>query len=105
MQTLRPWLIVALIVLIGGMTWVQYRNQSVTSGRDIKKLEKQLAELNNDLEALRPKVNQLCSRTALQARLDDGFIKMIPLQQDRIVQVNFARDNAIRTVSNEGTDQ
>ena len=104
-RALAPWLVVAIIVLACGMAWVHFRNKSVTTGREIKKLEKELADLNNELGSLCPKINQLCSRTTLQARLDDGVIKMIPIRQDRIVQVGLARDNDIRTVANVGGSQ
>ena len=104
-RALAPWIVVAVIFLTCGMTWVHFKNKSVTCGREIKKLEKELADLNNELATLRPKINQLCSRTTLQARLDDGLIKMIPIKQDRIVQVGSARENDLRTVSNERTGQ
>ena len=105
MRALAPWLVIAAIALLGGMTWVYFRNQLVTSGREIKSLEGQIAALETDIEALRPKIAQLSSRTALQARLDEGFIKMIPIAQDRILRVTDTRNSGIRTVSNEGVNR
>jgi len=107
MRALSPWFVIAAILLIGGMTWVYFKNQLVTRGREIKDMEKQLVELNTGIEALRPKIAALSSRTALQHRLDEGVIQMIPIRQDRIVQVSFnqpaetAQVNEIRAVSNE----
>lgn len=107
MRALSPWFVVAAILLLGGMTWVYFKNQLVTRGREIKDLEKQLAELNTGIEALRPKIAERSSRNSLQRRLDEGFIKMIPIKQDRIVQVTFnqpvetTQGNEIRAVSNE----
>jgi len=98
-------IVVAAIVAGGaGLTFVQYRNRSITSsGREIRRLEKELADLNNELETLRPRISQLASRTALQARLNDGFIKMVPIKQDRIVQMSLARETPMRTVANVST--
>ena len=107
-RALSPWLVFALILLVGGMTWVHSRNQLVTRGREIKEMEKQLRDLTIKNEALRPRIAALSSRTALQRRISDGFIKMVPITQDRIVQVNFTRPlvsalgEEMRAVSNEG---
>ena len=103
MRMLAPWIVALAILLVAGMTWVNYRNQSVTLGREIKRLEKQIADLDNDIEALRPRINKLYSRNELQARLNEGFIKMVPISPNSIVQVNFPPENGIRTVSIERT--
>lgn len=107
MRTLSPGIVIAVIALIGGMTWVYFKNQLHTRGREINELEKTLASLNTQNEALRPKIAALSSRSALQRRLQEGFVKMVPITQDRIVQVNFSRPSLtggdeLRTVSNEG---
>ena len=102
---LSLWLLVAVLALMGGMTWVYLKNQIHAGGREIKGLERQLADLNTQNDVLRSKITERSSRTALRRRLNDGFIKMIPITQDRIVQVNFARpigNDEIRVVSNEG---
>ena len=109
-RALSPWLMVAMIALIGGMTWVYYKNQLVTRGREIKELEKELADLKTRNEALRPHIAELSSRTSLQRRLNEGFIKMVPISQNCIVQVAYKQPSTdggsatdeIRAVSNEG---
>jgi len=110
-RALSPGLVLAAICLIGGMTWVYFKNQLVTRGKEIKALETELANLNIQNEALRPRIAELSSRTALQKRLNEGFIKLIPIPQDRIVQVSLgarsAREvalvgNEIRAVANPG---
>jgi len=105
MRALSPWLIMAILALIGGMTWVYFKNQQQTRGNEIKALERELAALNTENEALRPKIAELSSRKALQIRLNEGFVKMVPITQAAIVQVALQQNNAsssdeIRTVSN-----
>lgn len=110
MRALSPWLIVAIIALVGGLTYVYYMNMRLTRGREIKDLERELADLKTKNEALRPHIAELSSRTALQRRLNEGFVKMVPITQDRIIQVAFSKQPAgggsaadeLRAVSNEG---
>jgi hypothetical protein len=106
---LSPWIMVAIIVLIGCLTCVYYMNLRLTRGHEIKDLERELADLKTRNDALRPHLAELSSRTALQRRLNEGFVKMVPITQDRIVQVAFKQSpvegsatDEIRAVSNEG---
>ena len=102
-----PWMVIALVALVGGLSWVYLTNQRHTRGNEIKDLERQLATLRLDNEALRTKIATLSSRPALQRRMNEGFIKMVPITQDRIVQLNSSQSSGgsadeIRTVANEG---
>lgn len=97
--------LVAAAVVFGvcGLTVVQYRNRSITTGREIRRLEKEIADLNNELAALSPTVIQLSSRPTLLTSWHDGFIKMVRIPQDRIVQLSVSHGNAMRTVANVTT--
>ena len=102
------WLLIAGVALLGGMSWVYFKNQIHASGSEIKGLERELANLNTQNEVLRSKITERSSRTALRKRLNDGFIQMIPITQDRIVQVNFSRPGGadeLRVVSNQKVSQ
>ncbi len=110
MRALSPWLVIAVIALVGCMTWVYFKNQLHTRGREVKELEIALRELKTQNDALRPRIDTLSSRIALQKRLSEGFIRMVPITQDHIVQVTFAQppvaaEGEIRTVANEGARQ
>jgi hypothetical protein len=102
-----PWIIIAVVALVGGLTWVYFLNQRHTRGKEIKELETELAALKLDNEGLCTKIATLSSRPALQRRMTEGFIKMVPITQDRIVQLNGSRTRTgsadeIQVVSNEG---
>ncbi|MEI6349904.1 MAG: hypothetical protein WCP06_02220 [Verrucomicrobiota bacterium] len=102
------WLLIAAVALLGGMTWVYFKNQIHACGGEIKGLERELANLSTQNEVLRSKINERSSRSALRKRINDGFIKMIPITQDRIVQVNYTRPGGadeIRVVSNQKVSQ
>ena len=103
-----PWLIIAILVLVGGMTWVYYKNQIVNRGGDIKVLETELNTLARKNEALTWRIAQLSGCAALQKRMDEGFIKMIKIAPASIVHVDFphrsiaiANGSEIRAVANE----
>lgn len=91
------------------MSWVYFQNQRVTRGGEIKALEKQLATLQTQNKALSPRIAELSSRTALQKRLANGTIKMVPISPEKLVVLNtpargslaVAADE-IRAVSNRG---
>lgn len=101
-----PWLIIAILALMGGMTWVYYKNQIVNRGGDIKGLENELSTLGRQNEALKWRIAQLSGCSALQKRMDEGFIKMVKIAPASIVHVDFphpavANGSEIRAVSNE----
>lgn len=110
-RALSPWVVLCAIALIGGLSWVNIKNQIFTKGQEIKRLESQLAEIETQSKALDSRIAILSSRTALQKRVSDGFIKVIPIAQERVVQVNvgpngvyasLAGGDEIRAVSNVG---
>lgn len=101
-----PWLIIAILALMGGMTWVYYKNQIVNRGGEIKSLENELSAMSRKNEALTWRIAQLSGCAALQKRMDEGFIKMVKIAPASIVHVDFphpgvANGNEMRAVSNE----
>ena len=100
-----PWLIIAILLLLGGMTWVYYKNQLVNRGETIRAMEEELASLGRKNEALKGRIAQLSTYSALQKCCNDGTIKMIKIAPASIVHVDFPRRGGIaseiRTASNE----
>lgn len=97
--------VVAFFLAAAGLSYVYFKNQLCTSGTQIKKLEHELSELETQNELVRGRIALLSSRTVLQRRLNEGFIKMIPISDDRILRFatpsRMAGDE-LRAVSNEG---
>lgn len=98
------WIVVAAFACAAGIGYVYCKNQLHATGQEIKGLERELSELITQNEVVRSKISILSSRSALQARLKDGFIKLVPI--DHIVQLNGATarpmdGDEIRAVSNE----
>ena len=104
LASIATWVVVCLCLLAAGIGYVYLKNQIHSTGSTIKKFERELAELRTQDEVTRSKIASLSSRAALQRRLNDGFIKLTPITDDRLVRVDApARKdtNDLRAVSNE----
>jgi len=102
-----PWLIIAALAISGGMTWVYFTNQLVSRGGSIGVMEKERSGLIRKNEALKGRIAQLSTFSALQKCCNDGTIKMVKIMPSSIVHVDFPRrgganGDEIRAVSNEG---
>ena len=100
------WSIIAAIFLgIAGLSYVSLKNHLHAIGSQIKANEHELFELTAQNELLQTRVSTLSSQKVLQRRLDEDFIKMIPIAEDRIVRVYTPESRSgageIRAVSNE----
>ena len=98
-----PWLLIAVLALVGGLSWVYCKNQLVQRGQHIRTMEGELAALSRKNEALRVRNTQLSTYSALQKCCNDGTIKMVKIPPTSIVHVEFPRraeGNEIRVVSN-----
>ncbi len=100
-----PWLLIAVLFLMVGLTWVYFKNQLFNRGQNIRAMEEELATLTRKNEAVRGRIAQLSTYSALQKCCNDGTIRMIKILPANIVHVDFphrAEGNEIRIVSNFG---
>ena len=100
-----PWALIAILALLGGLTWIYYKNQLFNRGTTIRLKEEELSCLVRKNEDLKGRIAQLSTYAALQKCCNDGTIKMIRIAPASIVHVDFARragGSEIRAVSNEG---
>lgn len=67
------------------------KHQVVVGGDRIKRLETELAELNNKNEALQTKKDQLTSVPALQKVVSKGFVSLVKIDEKFVVNVNQPR--------------
>jgi len=101
-----PWLLIAILALVGGLSWVYSKNQLFNRGQYIRSMEEELAGLSRKNEALRGRIAQLSTYSALQKCCNDGTIRMVKILPASIVHVDFPRraeGNEIRVVSNVAT--
>ena len=95
-----------------GLSYVYLKNQLHVTGAQRKGLEQELNELISENNVMEAQISKLTSRTALQRRLDEGFIKLVPITSQVIVRVHpqensrwasedHANGSQLQTVSHE----
>ena len=105
--SLARWIVLTLFIALTGLIYVYLSIQLHRLGDQQNKLEKQLASLRNQNEVATGQIAALTSRAALQRRLKEGYIKMVPIAEQNIVRLNAparsAEEDAIQPVANKET--
>jgi cell division protein FtsL len=102
--SLARWIVITLFLALTGLIYVYLNLQLHSMGDDQRRLEKELASLRSQNEVASGQIAALTSRTALQRRLKEGYLKMIPIAEQNIVRLNIPAapaEDAIRPVANE----
>jgi hypothetical protein len=96
--SLARWIVIFVFLAVTGLSYVYLSVQLHTLGNDRKKIERELAALRTETEDARVQIAALTSRTALKRRLQEGYLKMIPITEQSIVRLNLP----LRPLSDEG---
>lgn len=104
------WVVVAFFLGSAGLSYVYFKNQMQATGSEIHNLEAQIAALNTQDQSIRAQIDRLSSHGYLERRLAEGFIRLTPITDNRIVRVRprgtaSATDNndRLQPVSNQVT--
>ncbi len=102
--SLARWIIVTAFLAVTGLIYVYLTVQLYHLGDQKKKLEVELVNLRSEIDVANVQIAALTSRSALQRRLKEGYLKMIPIAEQNIVRVNppsgTRAEDAIQPVSN-----
>jgi hypothetical protein len=101
--SLARWIVMAAFLALAGLSYVYLSLQLHHLGDSKKALETELASLRAQNEVARVQVAALTSRAALQRRLKEGYLKMIPIAERNIVRLMLPATNpeiTIQPVSN-----
>ena len=105
--SLARWILLTLFIALTGLIYVYLSIQLHRLGDQQNKLEKQLTTLRSQNEVASGQIAALTSRAALQRRLKEGYIKMIPIAEQNIVRLNAPvrtpEEDAIQPVANDET--
>ncbi|HEX8373052.1 MAG TPA: hypothetical protein VF585_09750 [Chthoniobacterales bacterium] len=82
------WLVVFAGLSVLGLSYVSIKNQTIAFADDRQKLEGSLKRLNDENRALGSQVTALTSYSTLQRQLQSGFIKLVEIDQTRVVRLN-----------------
>jgi hypothetical protein len=100
---LARWIVMVAFLALTGLSYVYLNLQLHRLGDQRKTTETELASLRAQNEVARVQIAANTSRAALQRRLKEGYLKMVPIAEHNIVRLTIpaARsDDAIQPVSN-----
>ena len=102
--SLARWIVVTAFVALGGLSYVYLTLQLYHLGERKKLVENELLSLRTQNEVASVQIAALTSRSALQRRLKEGYLKMIPISERDIVRLSVparqADEDAIQPVVN-----
>ena len=104
--SLARWIAITASLAITGLIYVYLTLQLHDLGTRKKGLENELTNLRSENEVARVQIAALTSRSAMQRRLKEGYLKMIPISEHNIVRLNAsahlpAEDN-VQPIANLG---
>ena len=102
--SLARWIVVTAFLALAGLSYVYLTLQLYHLGERRKAIENELATLRTQNDVTSAQIAASTSRSALQRRLKEGYLKMIPISENNIVRLTIparsAEENAIQPVAN-----
>lgn len=81
------WVIVAIFLSILGLSYVRMKHTLKVDGDRCRDLEHEVADLDEKLKVITNEMMRLTSRPALERRRQEGFIRMVQVQDSRLVRL------------------
>ncbi|MDQ3415137.1 MAG: hypothetical protein M3480_09260 [Verrucomicrobiota bacterium] len=91
---LARWIVIVAFLAATGLSYVYLSVQLHHQGVQRRALEQELIATRTQNEDAKVQIAALTSRTALQQRLKEGYLKMIPITEQSIVRLNSSRHRA-----------
>lgn len=101
--SLARWFVLTAFLALAGLSYVYLTLQLYHLGDRKKALENELGGLRSQNELASAQIAALTSRAALQRRLKEGYLKMVPIAERNIVRLTLPlrRDeDRVQPVSN-----
>jgi cell division protein FtsB len=102
--SLARWIVLTAFLALMGLSYVYLTLQLYHLGDRKKALETEVANLRMQNEVANAQIAALTSRSALQRRLKEGYLKMIPIAEHNIVRLTLPprnQEDAVQPVSNQ----
>jgi cell division protein FtsL len=100
-------IVITGFLAVVGLIYVYLTVQLYHLGDRKKALEKEIANLRVENDVANVQIATLTSRQALQRRLKEGYLKMVPISETNIVRLNPAssvpQEDAVQPVVNQRT--
>jgi hypothetical protein len=101
--SLARWIVLTGFLALTGLIYVYLTLQLYHLGDRKKSLETEVTNLRQQNEVASGQIAALTSRAALQRRLKEGYLKMVPIAEHNIVRLTIPNrnpDDAVQPVSN-----
>jgi hypothetical protein len=103
--SLARWIVLTTFIALTGLSYVYLTIQLYHLGDRKKALENELAGLRTQNDVASAQIAALTSRSALQRRLKEGYLKMIPISERDIVRLTIPlrpeNEDTVRPVVNQ----
>src|SRR2546428_13714899 len=87
--SLARWIVMTAFLALAGLSYVYLTLQLYHLGERKKAIENELASLRTQNDVTNVQIAALTSRSALQRRLKEGYLKMIPISENNIVRLTI----------------
>jgi hypothetical protein len=102
--SLARWIVMTAFLALAGLAYVYLTLQLYHLGERRKAIENELISLRTQNDVASAQIAALTSRSALQRRLKEGYLKMIPISEANIVRLTIPprspEENTIQPVVN-----
>jgi hypothetical protein len=102
--SLARWIVMTAFLALAGLSYVYLTLQLYHLGDRRKAVENELVSLRTQNDVASGQIAALTSRSALQRRFKEGYLKMIPISEAHIVRLTVpprsADENTIQPVAN-----
>src|SRR5881296_4619000 len=103
--SLARWILMTAFLALAGLSYVYLTLQLYHLGERRKAVENELVSLRTQNDVAGVQIAALTSRSALQRRLKEGYLKMVPISENNIVRLTIparaADEDAIQPVVNK----
>jgi cell division protein FtsL len=101
--SLARWIVITAFIAVSGLIYVYLNVQLYHLGDRKKELERELVNLRAENDVAQVQIAALTSREALQRRLKEGYLKMMPIADGSIVRLTPTRagEDAVQPVVNQ----
>lgn len=91
--SLARWILITGFLALTGLIYVYLNVQLYHLGDRRKALENELASVRSQNDVANVQIAALTSRSALQRRLKEGYLKMSPIAEPSIVRISTPASN------------
>src|SRR5437588_4303742 len=85
--SLARWIVMTAFLALAGLSYVYLTLQLYHLGERRKAVENELVSLRTQNDIASAQIAALTSRSALQRRLKEGYLKMVPISEAHIVRL------------------